>query len=70
MKILICEDNRLARTTLSYILKKEGFELEGAEDGREALTLLSKNVYDLIIVDIHLPFRSGLELIQYVRSEL
>jgi DNA-binding response OmpR family regulator len=70
MKILICEDNRMALKALSYVLKKEGFEFEEAGDGREALTLLHKSVYDLIIVDIHLPFRSGLELIKYVRSDL
>ncbi len=70
MKILICEDNSLAMKTLSYVLKKEGYELEQAEDGREALALLQKTVYDLLIVDIHLPFRSGLELTRYVRSEL
>jgi len=56
--------------TLSYVLEKEGYELEQAEDGKEALTLLQKSVYDLLIVDIHLPFRSGLELTRYVRSEL
>ncbi len=70
MKILICEDNRLTMKTLSYVLGKEGFEFEEAEDGRKALTLLQKTVFDLIIVDIHLPFRSGLELIRYVRSDL
>lgn len=70
MKILICEDNRMAMNTLSFILEKEGFESDTAEDGNIALTLLQKTVYDFILVDIHIPFHSGLELIKYLRSEL
>ena len=70
MKILICEDNKLAMNTLSFILEKEGFKSDTAEDGNIALTLLQKTVYDLILVDIHLPFHSGLELIKYLRSDL
>ena len=70
MKILICEDNQLAVKTLIYVLDKEGFSTETAEDGIKAITLLQKNSYDLILMDIHLPFHSGLELINYIRSEL
>jgi DNA-binding response OmpR family regulator len=70
MKILICEDNLLAMKTLSYILEKEGFELDTAADGNIALSFLQKTVYDLILVDIHLPFHSGLEIIKYLRSVL
>jgi DNA-binding response OmpR family regulator len=69
-KILICEDNRLAMNTLSFILEKEGFKSDNAEDGNIALALLQKTDYDLILVDIHLPFISGLELIKYLRSDL
>jgi two-component system response regulator VicR len=70
MKILICEDNRLAMNTLSFILEKEGFKSDTAEDGNKALALLQNTDYDLILVDIHLPFISGLELIKYLRSDL
>ena len=70
MKILICEDNKLAMNTLSFILEKEGFKSDTAEDGNKAIILLQQTVYDLILVDIHLPFHSGLELIKYLRSDL
>jgi DNA-binding response OmpR family regulator len=70
MKILICEDNQLAIRTLFYVLEKEGFSTETAEDGIKAITLLENNSYDLILMDIHLPFHSGLELIKYLRSNL
>jgi DNA-binding response OmpR family regulator len=70
MKILICEDDQLAMNILSFIMEKEGFNSDTAEDGNKALTLLQKTVYDLILMDIHLPFHSGLEVIKYLRSDL
>lgn len=52
------------------ILGKEGYSADIAEDGNNAIELLQKTVYDLLIVDIHLPFHSGLEIIKYLRSSL
>jgi DNA-binding response OmpR family regulator len=69
MKVLICEDNKLALKTMSVVIEQNGFETESAADGNSALALLQKNNYDLILVDIHLPFHSGLELVQYLRTE-
>jgi DNA-binding response OmpR family regulator len=70
MRILICEDNRLALKTISVVLEKEGFKSETAENGADAISLLKNNQYDMVIVDIHLPYHSGLELVQYLRSDL
>ncbi|MDY0099677.1 MAG: response regulator transcription factor [Bacteroidales bacterium] len=70
MKILICEDNPLAMKTLSIILGREGFETDTAADGKEAIGLLQTNEYDLLVVDIHLPYHSGLELVKFLRSDL
>ncbi len=70
MGILICEDNRLAKKTLSLLIEKEGYSTDTAEDGIEALHLITENNYDLIVVDIHLPYHSGLELVKYLRSDL
>jgi len=70
MGILICEDNKLAMKTLSVIIEKEGYKTDTAIDGNEAIALLQKKVYDLILVDIHMPYHSGLELIRYLRSDL
>jgi len=70
MKILICEDNPLAMKTLSIVLGREGFETDTAVDGKQALGLLQTNEYDLLVVDIHLPYHSGLELVKFLRSDL
>jgi len=70
MKILICEDNKMASRTISVVLEREGYQTTTAEDGNLAIGLLDNNNYDLVIVDIHLPYHSGLELVKYLRSDL
>lgn len=70
MRILICEDNNLALKTLTIVLGREGFQTDTADDGNKALELLKKNEYDLIVVDIHLPFHSGLEVVRFLRADL
>lgn len=70
MRLLICEDNKLVMKTLSLVLEKDGFKVDLAKDGNIAFDYLQKNVYDMILVDIHLPFHSGLEIIRFLRSDL
>ncbi len=70
MRILICEDNKLALKTISVVLEREGFESETVENGNDAISMLQNNNYDMVIVDIHLPYHSGLELVEYMRSDL
>ncbi len=70
MKILICEDNKLALRTLTAVLQREGYEIQTASDGNASLSLIQQESFDLIVVDIHLPFHSGLELIKFLRSDL
>ena len=69
MKILICEDNPMAMKTLTVILEREGFEADVADDGNVGIEMLQENDYDLLVIDIHLPYRSGLELIKFVRTD-
>ena len=70
MRILICEDNKLALKTISVVLEREGFESVTVENGNDAINLLKDNLYDMVIVDIHLPYHSGLELVEFLRSDL
>lgn len=69
MKILLCEDDYGMRNLLVEKLKKEGFSVQKAEDGREAYKLLKKKKFNLIITDLLMPFRTGLELIDFVRND-
>jgi len=59
----------MAMKTLAIVLEREGFETDTAEDGNVAISMLQKNDYDLVVVDIHLPYRSGLELVKFLRSD-
>lgn len=70
MNILVCEDNKLTSRTLEAVLTREGYSVDSADDGSKAISLLKENKYNLVIVDIHLPFHSGLELIKFLRSDL
>lgn len=70
MRILICEDNKLALKTISVVLEREGYKSDTVENGNDAITLLKDNLYDMVIVDIHLPYHSGLELVEYLRTDL
>jgi DNA-binding response OmpR family regulator len=70
MKILICEDNQLASKAMSVVLEREGYVTFVAGDGNSAIEMLGNNDFNLVIVDIHLPYHSGLELIRYLRTDL
>lgn len=69
MKILICEDNQLALKAISVVLEREGYDPVTVSDGNEAIEMLRKTDFDLAIIDIHLPYHSGLEVIRFLRTE-
>jgi two-component system alkaline phosphatase synthesis response regulator PhoP len=68
-KILLVEDEENLAHGLEYNLSEEGFEVNLAKDGREALKLFDENEYDLIVLDIMLPFYNGFEIAEYVRKK-
>jgi DNA-binding response OmpR family regulator len=70
MKILICEDNQLALRAMSVVLEREGYDPVTVNDGNKAIEMLRKTDFSLVIVDIHLPYHSGLELIRFLRTDL
>ena len=67
-RILICEDEETVRKELSRIIEPLNHEVDLAEDGSEALTLLGKNKYDLFISDLVVPGHSGLDLLEHLRN--
>ncbi len=70
MTILICEDEEIMLTALEFRLRKHGFEVIKAEDGRVAKDKIVENKPDLIIADILMPHVTGLELIEFIRKDL
>jgi len=69
MTILVCEDNKLASLAISTVLKRRGFSIDVATDGNVAMEKIASGNHDLVIMDIHLPYHSGLELVRYMRIE-
>jgi DNA-binding NarL/FixJ family response regulator len=70
MNILICDDHKIVRDGLRQILHQlEGMNtIMEAGDGNEALALLKKDVFEIVLLDISLPGRSGLEVLQSIKS--
>lgn len=68
MKVLVVEDERTLAKTLAKGLGKLGYAVDCAYDGEEALELYELNAYDLMILDLNLPKKDGLEVLQSIRS--
>ncbi len=70
MKILVCEDDVMMLKMIELKLKKDGHEVFTATDGKRGAALIKENVFELVITDLLMPFLSGLELINIIRTEL
>ena len=68
MKILVAEDEPMLLKTIELKLKKEGYEVITATDGRDALAKIEEMVPDMVITDIMMPYASGLEIVSLVRK--
>ena len=74
-RILVVDDRPTTREILELALQRLGYRAVGATGGKEALTLLSSDSFDLVISDLLMPRMSGLELLgeirrRYTRTEL
>jgi DNA-binding response OmpR family regulator len=67
MRVLIVEDEKKMAATLKRGLEEEGYAVDLAYDGEEGLYLGTENLYDLIILDILLPLRDGIEVCRELR---
>jgi two-component system alkaline phosphatase synthesis response regulator PhoP len=68
-KILIADDEQDILEILEYNLQAEGYTVIKAKDGLEALELARKNQPDLIILDVMMPHKNGMEVCQILRSQ-
>ena len=66
--ILIVDDDDVMRETLSDVLKKADYEVHSVGSGGETLSVLKKNVVDLILLDMKLPDVDGLELLRKIKE--
>ena len=67
-KILLVEDEETLAVGLEYNLIEEGYTVKWAKNGREAVEFFEKEKFDLIILDIMLPYLNGFEVVEIVRK--
>jgi len=67
-RILVIDDDDILNDMIVQLLSEAGYEVEGARDGGCGLRLLETNLFDLIVTDIVMPEKEGLETIIAIRS--
>src|SRR5205807_2522282 len=67
-RILLVDDEQSIQTLLSYPLRKEGYDVVQATDGRQALDRFEEQPFDLVVLDLMLPKVDGLEVCRRLRS--
>lgn len=68
--ILIVDDEASIRRTLREILEYEGYHVQEAVDGEDALVQVKANKYDLVLLDVKMPKRDGLEVLEVLSNEM
>jgi DNA-binding response OmpR family regulator len=68
-RILIVDDEKAIRATIAMALESVKYEIDVAENGIQAIELLNKTSYDLIITDYSMPEMDGLEMMGIIESE-
>ena len=66
--VLVIDDERSMRDFLAIMLKREGYQVFLAEDGKTAINSINKNVFDVVISDIRLPDTNGIEILAHCKK--
>lgn len=69
MKLLLAEDTRDMNRVLTAALQHEGYDVDSAFDGEQAIDFVMKNGYDAMILDIMMPKKDGLEVLRELRAD-
>lgn len=68
-RILVVDDHKTNRLKMSFAVKKEGHEVETAENGLEAMEMLKAKPFDLVLLDIMMPVMDGYEVLQRMKGD-
>lgn len=68
-RVLVVDDNSISRDLLSKWLTHQGHEVEEARGGVEAIALIRRNHYDVILLDLVMPDKNGLEVLEVLAAE-
>jgi DNA-binding NtrC family response regulator len=67
-KILVVDDEEIIRDSISYVLEKEAYEVQKAENGKIAYEKMIEEHFDLVITDIEMPVMKGTELLEKIKT--
>ena len=67
-RILVVDDEEALRTVLSNELAGEGYEVENASDGDEAISKVQNKKFDLLLLDIKMPRVDGFEVLRFIKK--
>ncbi|MHB8336848.1 MAG: sigma-54-dependent transcriptional regulator [Ignavibacteriaceae bacterium] len=67
-RILVVDDEDIIRESLSFVLKKEGFYVQEAENGRAAYNWLLEESFDLVLTDLEMPEMKGIQLLEEIKK--
>lgn len=67
---MLAEDDVMLASLLKFRLEKAGYRVDLAADGRQVKELVDRQMPDIIVSDIMMPYFSGIELVDYLRNEL
>ncbi|WP_420543247.1 response regulator transcription factor [Streptococcus equinus] len=68
MKVLIAEDEVQMNRVLTTALTHEGYDVDSVYDGQAAIDKANENAYDVMVMDIMMPIKSGIEAVQEIRE--
>lgn len=68
--ILLIEDDLLISAMVKFRLKKDGYNITVAEDGQEGIVAIGSSTPDLIITDVVMPYKNGIEIISFAKSQM
>jgi DNA-binding response OmpR family regulator len=69
LKVLIVDDEPNIVVSLEFLMSQQGYEIEVARDGEQALHLLDSFNPDLVLLDVMLPQKSGFEICQQIKEK-
>ena len=67
-RLLLVEDNEMNRDMLTRRLKRKGFKIDAAGDGKQALVMIQESIPDLVLMDMNLPIKNGWMTCQEIRA--